>query len=84
MRFSLLIATIAVVGVPIAVSGQGVNEIRNSNHRDESARRTCRVEQKSGTRIGRVSRCTTRQEDANNKEDSRRTVERVQAMRFAY
>ncbi len=84
MRIPLLIAAFAVVGVPIAAGGQGVNEIRNSNQRDNSDRRVCRVEQKSGTRIGRVSRCTTAQQDAQNKEDSRRTLERVQSMRVSY
>ena len=83
MRAKLLMAAMAVAVIPVAVSGQ-VSEIRSSTQRDESSRRVCQVQSRTGSRLGASTRCGTKQEMANVREEQRRTVECVQSNRVSF
>ena len=57
MSIRALVAAIAVVAIPIAVSGQQPGETKN-----RAEKKICTVDNETGSRLGRVRRCMTRRE----------------------
>lgn len=75
-----ILAAIAVVAVPVAVSGQ-----ENAPPRKESpARRTCESNAEIGSRLNRVRTCRTKAEREAMKIEARRTVDRIQAQKVTF
>jgi hypothetical protein len=72
-----LLAAIAIVAVPIAVQGAEPN----SAPRAPRVKRTCEVTAEVGSRIRSIRRCRSADERDQSKQEARRTVDRIQAMK---
>lgn len=77
MYLRALAAALAVIAVPIAV--QGAQSPRATN--PPAAKRTCEVNVPTGSRLGGIRRCRTEQEREELKQEARRVVDRIQAMK---
>jgi hypothetical protein len=73
----ILLPALAVIALPIAVHGaEGPSRPANPQ-----AKRTCDVETPTGSRLGGVRRCRSAAERDALKQESRRTVDRIQAFK---
>jgi len=70
-----VLAAIAVVAVPIAVQGA------ESPRQTIQAKRTCSVDLPTGSRLGGIRRCRSEEEREAAKQEARRVVDRIQAMK---
>jgi hypothetical protein len=75
MGLRTLASALAVVVIPIAVVGAQTPPVRTS---DYEGRRVCRVDSKTGSRLGGVQRCRSKAEWDRSKQESRRVVDRMQ------
>jgi hypothetical protein len=77
MYLRVLAAAIVVVAVPIAVQGA------EAPRRTPSAlnKRTCEVDLPTGSRLGGIRRCRTKEEREAAKQEDRSTMERIQSSR---
>jgi hypothetical protein len=69
------VAALAVVAIPIAVQGA------ESPRQTVQAKRTCSVDLPTGSRLGGVRRCRSEEEREAAKQEARRVVDRIQAMK---
>ena len=76
MKLTVIAAAIAVVAVPIAV--QGAQAPAKSS---PQAKRTCTVTQTLGSRVNNIRRCRTAEEREAAKQEARKVVDRIQAMK---
>jgi hypothetical protein len=75
--FRAVLATLVVVAVPIAVHGaEGPRRTVT-----DKAKRTCEVDLPTGSRLGGVRRCRSQEERDAARQESRRVVDRIQAMK---
>ncbi len=72
-----MLAAVAVVAVPVAVSGQEGTPPR----KESPAKRTCEANTEIGSRLNRVRSCRTKAEREQMKIEARRTVDRIQALK---
>jgi hypothetical protein len=75
VKLRTLAAAVAVVVIPIAVRGA---ETPPSRTADYDARKVCRVDSKTGSRLGGVQRCRSKAEWDQARQESRRVVDRMQ------
>ena len=73
----IFLAATAVVAIPLAVAGhaQAPTDSR------ETAKRTCEVDQPTGSRLGGVRRCMTKAERAQLRADTQKNTERIQSQK---
>ena len=73
----IFLAATAVVAIPLAVAGnaQAPTESRDTE------KRTCEVDQPTGSRLGGVRRCMTRAERAQLRADTQKNTERIQSQK---
>jgi len=76
--FRTLAAATAVVVIPIAVVGAEAPPARTS---DYDTRKVCRVDGRTGSRLGGVQRCRSKAEWDQARQESRRVVDRMQSMK---
>ena len=76
MKLTAVAAALAVITVPIAV--QGAQEPAKAPSKE---RRVCTVTPTIGSRVNNVRRCRTADEREQEKQEARRTVDRVQALK---
>jgi len=76
MKLALAAAVLTVVAVPITVQGA-----QAPSKAPPVAKRTCTVSQTLGSRVNNVRRCRTADEREQEKQEARRVVDRVQAMK---
>lgn len=69
------LAALAVIAVPIAVQGA------EGPSGPPEAKRTCEVNVPTGSRLGGIRRCRTKAERDLAKQEARRVVDRIQAMK---
>jgi hypothetical protein len=79
VKLAAIAAAIAVVAVPIAVQG-AEGPARSAT----PEKRTCEVETPTGSRLGGIRRCRTKAERDEHKQEARRTVDRIQALRPSF
>ena len=72
-----LLTIAAIIAVPIAV--QGAEGPRRTV--TDKAKRTCEVDLPTGSRLGGVRRCRSQEERDAARQESRRVVDRIQAMK---
>jgi len=72
-----VLTAIAVIAVPIAV--QGAEGPRRTG--PDQAKRTCKVNLPTGSRLGGVRRCRNAEEREAARQEARTTVDRIQAMK---
>jgi hypothetical protein len=76
-------AAIAVVAIPVAVSGQQpADEPPAAPPKTE--RRTCESSAELGSRLARVRRCRTKSERQAHKQEARQVVDRIQALKVTF
>jgi hypothetical protein len=73
-----LASALAVVVIPAALLAAQAPPTRTS---DYEGRRVCRVDNKTGSRLGGVQRCRSKAEWDQAKQESRRVVDRMQNMK---
>jgi hypothetical protein len=76
MKYRAIVAALAVVLVPIAVTGAEAQR-----KADGVEKKICTVSGRTGSRLGGTTRCTTRAEREQDKAEARRTVDRIQAFK---
>jgi len=72
----ILLSALAIIAVPIAV--HGAEGPRPAN---PQAKRTCEVDQPTGSRLGGIRRCRTAEERDAHKQEARQVVDRMQAFK---
>lgn len=76
MHVRVILSTLAIIAVPIAV---GAEQPRSRS--PDSAKKICETNVPLGSRLGGVRRCRTQAEIDEARAESRRVVDRVQAMK---
>jgi hypothetical protein len=77
MSVRLLVAAAAVIAAPMAVMGQPIT----TAPKQPSERRYCVVDNDPANRLRRISRCYTKAERDQMKQEARRNIDRIQTMR---
>ncbi len=73
-----VIATLAVVAIPIAVNGAEGPSAKPDQY---YTKRICEASTTTGSRLGTTRRCRTKAERDQAKAETRRVIERVQTMK---
>lgn len=73
----IFLAATAVVAIPLAVAGHAQAPTESK----DTAKRTCEVDQTTGSRLGGVRRCMTRAERTQLRADSKMNTERIQSQK---
>jgi hypothetical protein len=81
MSIRIVLATIAVIAIPIAV--QGAEGPPRTKPQPET-KRTCNVNVPTGSRLGGIRRCRTNAEREAAKQEARQTVDRIQAWKPSF
>ena len=82
MSVRTLLATLAVVSVPIAV--YGAEPEAQQQKLDPQTKRTCNVRPEIGSRIKTVRTCRTAAETEEARQEQRRVVDRIQANKVSF
>lgn len=81
MSIRVLLATLAVVAVPIAVHGA---EPQTQQQKVSPEKKVCRVESESGSRLGAVRVCRTASEAEQMRQERRRVIDRIQNNKVSF
>lgn len=82
MSVRALLATLAVVSVPIAV--QGAEPQTRTQKVNKESRRTCTVRPEPGSRIKSIRTCRTPAEIEAARQEQRRTIDRIQTNKVSF
>ena len=82
MSVRALLATLAVVSVPIAV--YGAEPQTGQQKLDPQTKRTCTVRPEIGSRIKTIRSCRTAAETEEARQEQRRVVDRVQTNKVSF
>lgn len=77
MSIRALLAAIAVIAIPIAVSGE--EPVQSA--KDFSTKKICRVHTETGSRLNQVRRCMTRREELEYRKELETDLSRQQTDR---
>ena len=72
------LAAVATIAIPVAVVGAQAPADRTA---EPSIRKSCEVDQPTGSRLGGIRRCRTKAERDAHKAEARQVVDRIQAMK---
>lgn len=75
MKLCALIATAAVLSLPAAARADDSEKKRSAEY---STKKICRTYTPIGSRLGGITRCRTKAEEAEHRRHSREVTERVQ------
>ena len=82
MSVRALLATLAVISVPIAV--YGAEPQTQEQKVTKETRRTCTVRAEPGSRIKSIRTCRTAAEIEANRQEQRRTIDRIQTNKVSF